>query len=52
MESPTFTDEDLEIVELPQREAMDKQTGLVNVGGNRGHSNTVGIDLFAILKFL
>jgi hypothetical protein len=49
MEDPTFTDEDLEIVELPQREAMDKQTGLVNVGGNRGHSNTIGISFLGFV---
>ena len=51
MESPTFTDEDLEIVELPQREAMDKQTGVINVGGTRGNKVDI-LNIFAILKIL
>jgi len=51
MEQTTeFSPEELEIVELPQREAMDKQTGLVNVGGQKGHSSF--LDVFTILKIL
>jgi hypothetical protein len=53
MESPTFTDEDLEVVPLPEREAM----GLIKVnnnlrqsGGGRGGNNVLSDLIDAIVK--
>jgi hypothetical protein len=49
MEDPQFNDEDLEIIQLPEREAMGKiKVGPVNNNlSPRGHSSIVDLDILA-----